>query len=502
MSEPTSQRGMTELPIYTAAFLLGVFATGLIGFSDPDMVGYDGYYHMRYAEITRTHGIIREFPWAQFSIFNVHFSDKEFLFHLLLIPFTFGDLILGSKLASCLLGGCVFSLFYALLRALVVRWPFSWTALLLCAGPYFIFRLSMTRPHVLSLIFLLILSRLLHRRSYRWLGVMSVIYALGYSAPQLILILVVCFNIGLVIAGEKWDWRAVLFPAAGLLAGFLIHPNFPNNFRLWLVQNFSAPFHAWGLKGVELSQGSELDSLTGTAFLFDLTLASVAITLSLLGFLYRGKKPSARTWSWLIFAGALLGLTMLSQRFVEYFIPFALVFAAAAFTDVFEGVDLEGWFAQRRWAHSAMPVVGFFFFSFLGANTFLKTQSSVMSHTNRSVSAAADWMRENLPERTLVFHTQWSDFPELFFRAPELHYMVALDPVFMFEYDQRLWRLWDSISDGHQVAPVELICKEFGAHIVLVRRSNENFERQLRADANARRIFLNEGVSIYQLECD
>jgi hypothetical protein len=267
------------------------------------------------------------------------------------------------------------------------------------------------------------------------------------------------------------------------------------------VQNFSAPFHAWGLKGVELSQGSELDSLTGTSFLFDLTLASAAISLSLFGFLYRGKKPGACTWSWLIFAGAMLGLTMLSQRFVEYFIPFALVYAAAAFTDIFEDVDLESWFAGRRWARISVPVIGIFLFSLLGANTFLKTQSSVMSHTNRSVGDAADWMRENLPEETLVFHTMWSDFPELFYRAPKLYYMVALDPVFMFEYDPRLWRLWDSISDGLQVAPVPRICKEFGAHIVLLRRTNDDFERQLKADANARRIFLNEGVSIYRLDC-
>jgi hypothetical protein len=400
------------------------------------------------------------------------------------------------------MGGCVFALFYTLLRALETRWPFSWTALLLCAGPYFIFRLSMTRPHVLSLIFLLILARLLHRRAYRWLGVMGVVYALGYSAPQLILIQVVCFNIGLIVAGEKWDWRTVLFPSAGLLAGFLIHPNCPNNFRLWVVQNFYAPFHAWGLKGVELSQGSELDSLTGTAFLFDLTLASVAITFSFLGFLIRGRKPSARTWSWLMFAGALLGLTMLSQRFVEYFIPFALVFAAAAFTDIFEGVNLDAWFAERRFARIAIPVVGLFFFSLLGANTFLKTQSSVMSHTNRSVGAAANWMSENLPEETLVFHTLWSDFPELFFSAPKLRYMVALDPVFMFEYDPRLWRLWDSIGDGELADPVAVICKEFGAHIVLLRRTNEELDRQLRLDPKAERIFLNEGVSIYRLECD
>jgi len=128
---------------------MGCIGIGLVLLADSDLYGVDAYYHIRFSSLMREHGIVRDFPWAQASIFAKHFSDKEFLYHALLIPFTFGDLVNGARFASCLAAGALFAVFYAVIRRLGLRFPLLWTLVLLCSGSAFISRMAMTRPHVL-----------------------------------------------------------------------------------------------------------------------------------------------------------------------------------------------------------------------------------------------------------------------------------------------------------------------------------------------------------------
>ena len=58
----------------------------------PGLYGYDGPFHIRYSAWLREHGISRTFPWWQETFLRDHWADKDFLYHVLLIPFTFGDL--------------------------------------------------------------------------------------------------------------------------------------------------------------------------------------------------------------------------------------------------------------------------------------------------------------------------------------------------------------------------------------------------------------------------
>ena len=53
------------------------------------MFEVDSYYHIRLANIMGQYGLIlpSEFPWTTCSIWNNAFFDKEWLFHVILIPF-------------------------------------------------------------------------------------------------------------------------------------------------------------------------------------------------------------------------------------------------------------------------------------------------------------------------------------------------------------------------------------------------------------------------------
>ena len=90
--------------ILSAALLIGLSVIVACQFSIPTIFGADGYLHIRLAEIIKDHGPIKDFHWARYSIFATRFSDKDFLYHVLLIPFTFfGDIFFGAKVAACFL---------------------------------------------------------------------------------------------------------------------------------------------------------------------------------------------------------------------------------------------------------------------------------------------------------------------------------------------------------------------------------------------------------------
>jgi hypothetical protein len=97
-----------------ALFAVFFAAMAWVQFSTPDMPDNDGFYHIRLAEIMRTQGLKPDFSWLPLTILNPReFSDHHFLFHVGLIPFTFGDLRLGAKWAA---------VFYASLTFLSIWW--------------------------------------------------------------------------------------------------------------------------------------------------------------------------------------------------------------------------------------------------------------------------------------------------------------------------------------------------------------------------------------------
>ena len=75
---------------------------GWIQFGGPAILDNDGYYHIRWAAMLREN-------WPHLPAFKAlplttlneqDYVDHHYLFHVLLIPFTWGDLRTGAKLAA------------------------------------------------------------------------------------------------------------------------------------------------------------------------------------------------------------------------------------------------------------------------------------------------------------------------------------------------------------------------------------------------------------------
>src|ERR1700687_2575575 len=105
---------------------------------------FDGYYHIKWSQQLwnglRTGHFSPRFIWLPLTSLNAsHYADQHFLYHLLLVPFTwFGDLRLGAKVATMVFGSvAIFSLYWLVLRYRI-RYPLLWLmAFLGCSLVFF-----------------------------------------------------------------------------------------------------------------------------------------------------------------------------------------------------------------------------------------------------------------------------------------------------------------------------------------------------------------------------
>ena len=113
---------------------------------------FDGYYHIKWARLLwenmrARHFFPPAFTWLPLTTLNPHdYVDHHYLFHLLLIPFTwFRDLQTGAKVAAVIFASvAVFSCYWLIVRY-EIRYRLIWLlALLGCSAP-FLYRLSMTK---------------------------------------------------------------------------------------------------------------------------------------------------------------------------------------------------------------------------------------------------------------------------------------------------------------------------------------------------------------------
>ena len=111
---------------FTAACLVcaGLFAWLQWGTQDVCCGDFDGYYHIKWSRLLwegLRAGHLPQFKWLPLTSLNSdHYADQHFLFHLLLIPFTwFGDLTAGAKISAVLFAGLAAGL--ALQQAGVIK---------------------------------------------------------------------------------------------------------------------------------------------------------------------------------------------------------------------------------------------------------------------------------------------------------------------------------------------------------------------------------------------
>ena len=529
---PEPRRGSRQLPWLALAGLAVVLFYSSARLAAPAPWSYDEYYHLGMARELRAHFPLRTFPWTPFSLVSEHFADGVPLFHAALMPFA-GWPLERAGLAGVLLGQ-VFVLACLGVALWRLRVRHAWAHMLGFAtlGSLFAMRFAMCRPQLLLVGFSLLFLGLLATGARPWAlaavagifglahagGWIAVFYTAVWAAAGWLLPAVpraAAGRSGRPDAGRPgggqpgagqpgWDqpggrseggdapggrgrllWRPVVWVAAGWLAGQLIHPNFPYNLRLMAVANLVVPFEASPAGNAALrSQIGEEMAPPGLGLLAEqwtIFLAPLAVAATLLR--ERRLRTRATLTTALVALAFLLLGSLLLRRMLEVGAPLALLaLATLAAERRRQGLAglLGGWTA---WVAAAALLVG-----------SIWTAATVRRYGFGEASAPremARWLGEHGRPGERVFTAQWADAAPLFYSAPRLQSLVALDPTLFFAKDPRLFQEYVDVVQGRRPEAARIIRERFGARWVTIWQAPvyERFAKQLVATPEVRLVY-------------
>jgi asparagine N-glycosylation enzyme membrane subunit Stt3 len=206
-------------------------------------------------------------------------------------------------------------------------------------------------------------------------------------------------------------------------------------------------------------------------------VAAVIYFAGLAAFDFRSRARDLKPLFFLIVSAMLLLMALKSRRFIEYWPPFAVVFAAFTFNTKFEQIDLS-WLAQTRDRVIAAVAAAVVTVATLGAmvGTIIQAHIDVKSEADPfAYQGASLWIAENTPPGSLIFNTDWDDFPMLYYYNPNNTYIVGLDPTYLYDRDNDLWNLYARITLGEEDDPAPLIRERFGAEYVFTDNGHTEF---------------------------
>jgi hypothetical protein len=394
----------------------------------------DSYYHLAVAR-EYAHGGIRSggLSWARFSSMSQGFGDKELLFHVLVAPFAAAARsALPGKLAIALFDAAI----AAVLARLVARTAGGWAALVpigvLLGSTDLATRLLRLRPELLSLLLLLVALELAAARRYFWLGTVALGYGLGYTAFQTLPILCTAWVFVEGLTRRRWDWDLIAYPLLGTSLAVFVHPQFPANISVWLLQNVL--WHRYTLPdaGTEFARTSLTDVLQlNGAWALGLACA----------WLLRTDAPTEddderRLGSFAAVAAVLFAaLLAILPRFATYFVPFTTIAVLCAAPP-----------RQRRTRAAAVLIA---------LAIPLAARNVLVVRENLRLAGALDPGREEdarafgsaLPRGALVA-APWAETERYVFWAPQGRYLNVLDPVFMASWRPEAYALQLGLFDG------------------------------------------------------
>ncbi|MBI3963737.1 MAG: hypothetical protein HY341_01940 [Candidatus Kerfeldbacteria bacterium] len=516
--------------VFAVAFLIFFVFQFTTTFADPD-----SFYHVKMALLIRDHGIVQDFPWLPFTTLADSYIDQHLLYHFLLIPFTLvGDPIVGGKLATVVLAAGTVTVFAWVLRRLHVWAPALWVAVLLATNP-FVFRVSLAKTSALSLIILFLAFWLLVSYRHRWLLVVSFGYVWTYGGFALLpLIATVYAVVALVLDAFRrrrwvpWAWlMGVVNPSSrrsrwfrpltlqpvrawgavllGTVAGVVLHPSFPTNLTFYwhqLVQIGIINYRDTIGVGGEWYAYAFLDLLANNVFV------TIALVLGLVLFLIHFRRQTRVSTTLLILAVFFFMLTLRSRRFVEYYVPFAMLFGAYVITLTRPAVDWRSIrqqlrdFTRERRIVTAL-IVGYLLIAvptIVVRDMVSNRRSFEQGFPITKFKSAMTWLRAVSRPGDIVFHSDWDEFPILFYYNDQNRYIAGLDPTFLYVADPDRYWAWVNVTTGAGVPDLlGTLQQAFGASYVFLEKDHTAMDALVRAEPKLKLIYEDAEAKIYRV---
>ena len=498
-------------------FLIFIISASLFGYlaSDQTFVDPDSFYHAKMAQLLWEKGAITSFPWLSATTLQYKFADHHFLYHLALIPFVkIFPAPWGLKIATVLFASFAILAIYWFLRQLKISGSFWYVLFLLTINP-FVFRLNLAKAQGLVIFFLFIILSLIFRRAYLTLILGITLYVWLYGGwPILFLIFGVYLLLNFIwplISGQRliparkvkkifWqDLNLVFSLTIGIVLGLVFSPYFPFNLGFYWEQSFK----------IAIVNYQHLINVGGEWYPYlwsDLILAALSffllLALATAFFILTYRRQNLGSWFFFILTLVFFALTLKSRRYVEYFIPFGLVFAALSLPELWRQLK------NKLRPHFSLKLIWFspLLLLILLSPIFYQDLKEVKTAYQNGFAfdqflPAARWLAENSLVGDIVFHSDWDEFPLLFFHNDLNYYLVGLDPTFMYNNKPNLYRDWSKVTTGEETENLYPIIKNiFGARYVFVdARDHYGLIRNLENNINFEEVFSDNESRIFQV---
>jgi hypothetical protein len=455
----------------------------------------DVYYHAMMADLGPSVYMNNSFPSLTLSCWRTHFSDKELSFHLFLTgirrlkrflhysiepPFHFEYLFFAGVL--------IFS-FVAVLVHFKVRHVYLYTIAFATMAPFLTIRLELLRPHLLAMAIILVSCVFFDAvRSWRriWIPlVFGFIMAWSYSNPHFILLSAFVFAFRELRVNWRLAFAIPMIVILGIVLGFTIHPQFPNTFINWKIQSIDVMMISI-FKNAPVKLGYELCPGNFNFFIEHWLVSILLLFNFLFTACFFSRKCSLKGYAFMRlwknlsdFESLALAFTVASfiaaagivaaVRAVEYAVPFLLIatglnvrlFRAAFHEDM--SISCGKWFLR-----CVVLIV-------LSTGCFgVFNYSRRMSHQYLVPPLQfADWLsKSDIPQYSVIGNVNWSDFPSLFYVAPNYFYLAGIDPMFAYFAHPEKMSALERFRTGRKLVVPEKLCRITGARYIFVSKRN------------------------------
>jgi hypothetical protein len=340
--------------------------------------------------------------------------------------------------------------------------------------------MSMTRAQSLSVIFIMAGIFLLFEAKYRCLALAAFLYVWTYNLFVILIAMALLWTATAWWTEKRLEWRPILWTAMGTVAGFILHPYFPNNLRLF-GEHLLAKAAPLSLQSAAGSEWQALPSWELVASSF-VALAAMLAGYLAFGFLLGRNLPARaqRPLFLLLLATLLLLVTARSKRFTEYWPPCAVLFAAFTLQEAEDASGSSSGEQREKKKDSAQPgsdwkpqkwqsALGICALTAALAYQIWQARNLIgLPTVPDQYRAGTQWLLDHVPRGATIFNASWDDFPKLFYYDDEHAYVAGLDPMYLSDHNPELGRLYDRLVSGKQGHPGQHIHQSFAADYVFV----------------------------------
>lgn len=428
----------------------------------------DPLFHIRFAEIFREKGLesFRDFPWLHFSKIaenQKYFIYYNFLFYLIVIPFTFvKPLFLGIKLYGAIFGSLSFVVLYGLLLKWKEKNTFLWMLVLFSIIYHpLLWRLLMMRPFTLAPAILALLLYLAYKRKYWGIGIVSALYLYWHTATFFFPVFVVgLYSVFEVFYGKKFNWKIIVSSFLGIFFAVVASLIFaPGLFYFMKDVVFGIFYDTIIGKKVDIAEGLELYPPNVFNFVNSFTLVISLLVISSAFEIFRyiqekkdgffsfqeesDQKRSLRGTLFFLSLFFLLA-TFLSGRNGDFFVFFSALYLVIGINFILKNIRFENILIKKSAYVGLLIVVAYLFI----ANIFLVRNRIAASPPYDRFEAVGTWLKNNAQKGEVIFNTNWGWFTELFYYDSDNYYIAGIEPRFFYDYDPKLYWLWWHISNN------------------------------------------------------